>query len=699
MRFRLAWQWVLLVGTAGCVATVTRVGSDGGAPSADASIPSDGGSEADAGSRDAGTIDAGGPRDAGGRDAGSVEDAGGSDAGGRDAGHVEDAGGYDAGGDDAGGTGSSDGGYALTVTLPGSGTGTVTGAGLSCPPTCAVNASGNVTLTAAPSNGSTFIGWGGACSGTSATCHLTVSGPTSVYAIFNPPGALPGIYTWRYDNTRQGQNVSETTLTTANVNSTQFGLIATYNSDGFTYAQPLYVAGVNVPGKGIHNVVYVATEHDSVFAFDADGIDTSPLWQAIFINPPAVTTVPAGDTGETGDLIPEHGINGTPVIDPTTNTLYVVANTKESGPVYPYRLHALDLGTGAEKFGGPVVIQAASGGITFDPLAHMQRPALLLSNGILYIPFGSHGDHNTYQGWVLSYSPSGLTQIAVYNDEPSGSSGAIWQSGAGLVADGSGDIYFETANGTYDGTNLADSVVKLTSGLSVVDWFTPSDQANLEAGDYDLGSAGAILLPAAVGSATHPNLVLATGKPDYFYLLDAANMGKYQSGGNDTQIVQRVAIRAGFSPCVQCGVYNTEAFWNGGSATAGTIYVSDANDSGGTDNIRSFTISGASITAPSPAGDSVALFGYPGMGLGVSSNGTSNGILWAIEVDNYTPTSPAILHAYDATNLANHLYDTTQAANNRDQAGLAVKFTVPLVVNGKVYVAGQSSLSVYGLLP
>ena len=283
----------------------------------------------------------------------------------------------------------------------------------------------------------------------------TVSAPTTQ--------GLVGVFTYHNDNMRTGENLNETVLTPANVNSSTFGKLFSYPIDGLAIASPLYVAGVNIPGQGIHNVVYVATEHDSVYAFDADGLSSTPLWQVSFINPAAgITPVPAADTGETGDIPNEIGITGTPVIDPTTGTLYVVAATKEvvgSTTNYVQRLHALDITTGAEKFGGPVVIQAsvpgtgdgASGGqVPFNALRENQRTGLLLTNGVVYFGFASHGDVEPFHGWVLGYNATTLEQVLVYNDTANGSDGGIWMNGDGLATDSTGNLYFITGNGTFD---------------------------------------------------------------------------------------------------------------------------------------------------------------------------------------------------------------------------------------------------------
>jgi hypothetical protein len=319
-------------------------------------------------------------------------------------------------------------------------------------------------------------------------------------------------------------------------------------------ASPLYVANVNIPGKGLRNVVYVATEHDSVYAFDADGSQSAPLWQVSFIDPAhGITTVPPADTGETGDITPEIGITGSPVIDPSTNTLYVVAKTKEGSggnTTYVHRLHALDIATGSEKLGGPVVIQGSvqgtgdgtSGGqVPFLSLRENQRAALLLNNGVVYVAFASHGDNPPYHGWVFGYSASTLQRTMVYNVTPNGEGGGIWQSGDGLAADSSGNVFFVTGDGTFDansgGRDYGDSIIKISSAGAVLDYFTPHDHATMNAGDLDLGSGGTILLPDQPGAHTH--LALSAGKNGTIYVVDRDNMGHYQTG-NDNQIVQAI---------------------------------------------------------------------------------------------------------------------------------------------------------------
>src|SRR2546426_5535919 len=358
------------------------------------------------------------------------------------------------------------------------------------------------------------------------------------------------VLTYHNDNARAGQNTNETILTLANVNVTSFGKLFSQVVDGYVYAQPLYVANLAIPGKGTHNVLFIATEHDSVYAFDADdnlGANAAPLWQVSFIDPAAgVTTVPTEDTGEGGDLIPEIGITSTPVIALTTGTIYVEAKTKETAGTtrYVHRLHALEITTGAEKLGGPVVIQAVIPGngdgddglghVPFNPLRQLNRPGLLLLNGVIYLAFASHGDQSPYHGWVLAYAAPTLQQVGAYNTTPNGGLGGIWQAGGGLAADAGGNIYFETGNGTFSTNNLdnaannfGDSFIKLstTNGLAVADYFTPFDQDVLEAFDLDLGSGGAVVLPEGVGSATHPRLFGGSGKGGAVYPLDRGDLG------------------------------------------------------------------------------------------------------------------------------------------------------------------------------
>jgi fibronectin type 3 domain-containing protein len=530
------------------------------------------------------------------------------------------------------------------------------------------------------------------------------------------------VLTYHNDNVSSGANLNETLLTPGNVNSTNFGKLFKTPLDGQVYAQPLYVAGVNItsgPSRGIHNVTYVATEHDSLYAIDADSGQV--LWQDSFINPGAgVTTVPNGDVAST-DLTPEIGITGTPVIDSSTNTLYLDAKTKEvhgGNHHYVHRLHAIDISSGAEKLGGPVTIadtifngggysyvsgpfvfgsgDGSSGGkVNFNALRQAQRPGLTLANGNVYIAYASHGDIGPYHGWVLSYNAQTLQLDGVFNTTPNGGLGGIWGSGARVAVDPQGNLYFMTGNGTFDtglnGTGLpgggdyGDSFIKLAVdpstnpnnqnvngwGLKVVDYFTPFDQARLSAGDIDQGSGGVMLLPDSAGSAAHPHLLIGAGKEGRVYLIDRDNMGHY-SGSTD-HVVQHNTVLG--------GSYGTPALFNGEFYYFG----------GGRQSGRAFTVSNGKFVS-SPASQTPDVFGSQGATGSISANGAVNGVLWGLDrLSNE-------LRAYDASNLGNELYTSDQAANGRDQIGSVVKFSVPTIVNGRVYVGTSSGLVTYGLL-
>jgi hypothetical protein len=509
-----------------------------------------------------------------------------------------------------------------------------------------------------------------------------------------------GVFTYHNDNGRTGQNLNETVLNTANVNTTQFGKLFSYALDGYVYAQPLYIEGVSIPAQGTHNVVYAATEHDSVYALDADGPTPIVLWHSSFIDPASsITTVPATDiTG--GDLIPEIGITGTPVIDLAQNALYVVAATKElvSG-VYQYfqRLHALSLTTGAELPGSPVVIAASvpgkgigqsGGSVAFNPLLENQRPGLLLLNGIIYVVWGSHNDQNPYHGWVIGYSETPLQMETVFNTTPNAAEGGIWQAGAGPAADTSGNIFVATSNGTFDanlgGVDFGDSFLRLstTSGaLAEADYFSPYNQGIMSIENLDLGSGGALVLPDQPGPV--PHLLVGGGKTATLYLVDRDSMGGYGPGSDN--IVQELEDVLNV-PAANVGIRGLPAYWNG------HVYVGASADV-----VKAFELSNG-LLSTFPFSQSPTKNFYPGATPTVSSNGSTNGLLWVLQTDGYAKGTPAILHAYDANNVGDELYDSKKLAS-RDSAGPAVKFAVPTVANGKVYVGAQSQLNVYGLLP
>jgi hypothetical protein len=530
----------------------------------------------------------------------------------------------------------------------------------------------------------------------------------------------PGVFTHHNDNFRTGQNLNETVLTPANVTPATFGKLFSYQLDGIAYASPLYVANVKIPGKGFHNVVYVATEHNTVYAFDADGLSPTPLWQASFINPAGgVTTVPILDVDPDADIGPEVGITSTPVINPATGTLYVVARTKEVGWLrtnYVQRLHALDIATGAEKFGGPVVLEASISGtglgrvpflslipyfdrvesflgpildqlpfldrVPFNARRQNQRAALLLNNGVVYIAFGSHSDVQPYHGWVLGYNATTLQQTLTFNATPHSRGGGSWQAPAADVA---GNIYIATGNGGFTasggGVDYGDSIVKLSPAGSVLSYFTPYDQSTLDSDDLDLCAGGVILLPDQSGA--HPRLLISSGKNATVYVVDRDNLGGFNPNNNSQAVQTLPNIFPNGSQPVP-GNFSTPVYFDG------SVYFAPQQDT-----LQAFGLTNGLLSTV-PTSRSPENYGDRGGALAISANGTTNGILWAIQRNG--PSAPGVLRAYDPANLANELYNSGQAAS-RDIFDIATKFSVPLVVNGKVFVGSLSQLTVYGLLP
>jgi len=493
---------------------------------------------------------------------------------------------------------------------------------------------------------------------------------------------VAGIFTRHYDNARTGQNPDEIVLTSQNVNMQQFGLLFSYPVDGNVLATPLYVANVNVPGKGYHNIAYVATPHDTVYAFDADNRSPGLIWQKSLLNASAgETPVPCTELPDFCVVGPEVGITGTPVIDPSTGTLYV-DTFSEIGGTYYHKLHALDITTGAEKFGGPVTIQGSVAGIgdssngtnvAFIPIQHLQRTALLLANGNVYVAFASYDDQRPYHGWVFAYNAANLQQVAVFNATPDGHGAGIWQGGGGLSADTSGNIYLTTGNGDFTadtgGRDYGDSVIKLSPTLSVEDYFTPYNQATLDPEDLDLGSGGLLLLPDQSGP--YPHLGVGDGKPGEIYLVNRDNLGHFHAG-DDSQIVQSLPGATGL-------VMTSPVYWNG------HLYIMDQNNA-----LTMFGLQNGQISSSPQAQATI----NSGRSFALSSNGSQGGILWTTQVISGVG---GLLAAYDATNLS-ELYDSNQAGT-RDFAGGAVEFQEPMIVNGKVYLGVQRQIIVYGLLP
>jgi hypothetical protein len=526
---------------------------------------------------------------------------------------------------------------------------------------------------------------------------------------------LAGVYTYHNDLARDGTNAQEYALTTANVNATTFGRLFSCPVDGAVIAQPLWVANLTI-NSAKHNVVFVATTHDTVYAFDADSKPCQQLWTNSLL-PTGETFLSNNDVG-TGDIQPDIGIIGTPVIDPASNLIYLVTKSKDSVPNYHQRLHALSLFDGSEAVTATNITSAISvpgtgdgssgGNVTFNVLREHQRPGLVLSNGVVYVAFASHGDNGPYHGWVLGFDKTSLALVSKFNANPDGSDSGIWMSGGAPSVDSGGNLYFLTGNGTFDvntgGRDYGDSTVKLatSSGLAVASYFTPADQANLEGGDTDHGSGGAaIIVDQPVGSP-HQHLVIGGGKEGNLFLLDRDNLGGYGGTANpvDTNSVQKLSIGN--------GIFATAAFWNNNLYIAGV---------GG--NLKSFafnTTMGKFGTTATSQSTGVS-FGFPGSTPSVSATGTSNGIVWAMNNHSYctqqsSSCGPVLIYAFDASNVANNLWDSTQNAA-RDAAGNAVKFTVPTVANGKLYVGTRGNnaggaaattstpgeLDVYGLLP
>ncbi len=508
------------------------------------------------------------------------------------------------------------------------------------------------------------------------------------------PGTPAGdVLTYHNDNARTGQYLSEATLTPKNVQTPGFGKLAFFSVDGKVDGQPLYLSNVKVPDKGVHPVLYIVTEHGSVFAFDAGSGQF--LWKSSLIGPEETTSDTRGCDEAVG---PEIGITATPVIDRSkgpNGAIYVVAMSKSKSGGYFQKLHALDVATGAELFGGPTIITASypgtgdnssGGSVIFDPAQYKERAGLLLLNGVVYTTWAAHCDQHPYTGWIIGYDASTLNQTSVLNITPNGSGGGIWMSGGGPAADSEGNIYLLAGNGSFDTTldangmpsrgDFGNGFLKLsTQGgkLAVADYFEMADQQQQNDGDKDLGSGGTVVLPDQIDSSNKIwHLAVGAGKASHLYLVNRDSMGKFNPS-MDASYQHETTLFAG-------RVYSTPALFNS------TVYYGADGD-----QIKAFRLQNARLSTTS-AGATRQVFPYPGTTPSISANGTKDGIVWAVE-QGWTAT----LHAFDASDLSKEIYNTNQAPFAQDQVGTGNKFITPTIANGRVYVGTTFGVAVYGL--
>ncbi len=535
---------------------------------------------------------------------------------------------------------------------------------------------GDITATGTPAITVTSPTPGG---GTSNSVNLTVN--PNISTTNTPPvvSFLPGITTYHSDAYRDGVNAQEYGLTTANVNTTAFGKKFSCATDAPIYGQPLYVANAAISG-GIHNIMIVATMHNTVYAFDADISPCQTYW--------SMSAIPAGETFITGapagcGNYTTYGIIGTPVIDLTSNTVYVAAETVTSTgtPTYHSRIHAISLIDGSEKFGGAVDITGTSAGTTFNPLIQNQRPGLTLVNGVVYVAYSAFlGDCGNFYGWIFGYNASTLAQVAVFNDAPGGttSQGAgIWMSGGAPAFDTSNNLYLATGNGVFDGaSNWGDSFLKFatTGGLSVSSFFAPDNQATLEAGGNDLGSGGVVLFDSP--TSTSPRLMIGAGKQGIAYLVNRDSLGGFNASNNNGAL-QNFSLGTG-------AVMSTPAFWND------TMYIVTQTTGQG---LSTYAFNpGTGLFTTTAGSHTAATFTCSCGTPSISASGATNGIVWVIGPGT---GSEALLHAYDATNLATELWNSSMIAG--DKAGGRIEFTVPTIAGGKVFIGTQTEVDVYGL--
>lgn len=526
----------------------------------------------------------------------------------------------------------------------------------------------------------------------------TKSGTATSYLV-----GYEGLYTNKNDNSRTGQNLQETVLTSQNVNVSTFGKLFSYAIDAIVQAQPLYVANVYVPQPlnglaGYHNVIYVATANDTVYAFDADGkVPSGPLWMDSFINPPSVVAVPGSCVNAAVSII---GITPTPVIDPTTNTMYVHARTLEGQTTaclgtYVHKLHALDIATGQEKFGGPVAMEASvpgtgdgsvNGVLSFDPKKENSRPGMLLSqsaqdaNSVVYVATASNEDADPYHGWILGYDSQTLALKYVFCTTPDGKRGGIWQMGGGLAADANGTIFVQTGNGTFDNeTDFGESVLKLTPGdgsLTRTDYYTPNNYDTIGRQDWDL-CGGILLLPDQPGN--YPHLMIGGGKEGTIYVMNRDNLGGYDATGND--IVQYIV--GAIKPSV-VGEKPENGIWNTPSYFQGNVYIN-----GNHDYPKMFTLNNGLLPTTATSTGMVIMRSPATI---ISAKGTQDGIAWIFQYDTHTPT----LYAYNLNDLTQEYYDTNQKAGDKIDTSYITRVN-PTVANGRVYVPTNSTIAVYGL--
>jgi hypothetical protein len=558
--------------------------------------------------------------------------------------------------------------------------------------TGAAAATYSTPATSTSDSGATFdvIVTNSAGSVTSASVALTVNAPSGGTTPPVSGSSSVDVTTYHYDNLRTGQNTHETSLTPANVNSSSFGLIGAFAVDGHVDAQPLYLSSVAIPGQGNKNVLYVVTEHDSVYAFDADSVSANgatTLWHSSML---AAGETSSDDRG-CGQVTPEIGITSTPVIDRTRNAIYLIAVSKTSSGSYIHRFHALNLTTGKELSGSPTTITAtypgtgansSNGNVVFDPAQYNERPGLLEVGGTIFTTWGSHCDGGPYTSWVMAYSADTLKQTGVINMVPNGNEGGIWMAGAAPAADSSGNIYFIIGNGDFgtaldangfpSNKNCGNCFAKISSTLplALTDYFTPLNTVSESDADTDFGSGGPLLLPDVVdASGQTRHLAVGAGKDSNIYVVDRDNMGKFNSSKDN--VYQQI------NGAISGGVWSKPSYFNN------VVYYGSVGDS-----IKAFPITGGKL-ATSPSSQSAHSFGYPGATPAISANGSNNGIVWVVENGG-----TGVLHAYDATNLANELYNSTQGSKGQFTGN---KFITPMIVNGRVYIGTQSSVVAFGL--